>query len=36
MDVFLLADIMENFLEVSYKTYGLCPTWSYTLPGYAW
>lgn len=35
-DVLLLADIMQEFISLSYKTYGLDPSYFVTLPGYAW
>jgi len=34
--VFLLADIMENFRDISLKTYKLDPAWYFTSPGFAW
>jgi hypothetical protein len=34
-DVLLLADVFENFRDLSIKDYGLDPTHYYTLPGYA-
>jgi hypothetical protein len=35
-DVVLLAEIFENFRDVSLKTYQLDPAWYYTTPGFAW
>ncbi len=35
-DVYLLADIFENFRNKSYQVRGLDPCHSYTLPGYSW
>ena len=35
-DVLLLADVFENFREVSHNAYGLDPTYYVTLPSYAW
>jgi hypothetical protein len=35
-DVLLLADIFENFRDLSIEDYGLDPVHYYTLPGYAW
>ncbi|XP_044741291.1 uncharacterized protein LOC123302453 [Chrysoperla carnea] len=35
-DVFLLADIFENFRKTCLHKYGLDPAHSYTLAGYAW
>ena len=32
----LLADIFENFRDLSIKDYGLDPAHYFTLPGYAW
>lgn len=32
----ILADVMENFRDASLKTYGLDPSWYYTLPGVTW
>jgi hypothetical protein len=36
IDVLLLADIIENFVDISLKTYKLDPAWYYTTPGFAW
>ena len=36
MDVLLLADVFENFIETSFKTYRLDPSKYYTLPGYSY
>jgi hypothetical protein len=36
MDVFLLADIFQNFQNTCIKSYGLDPAQYYTLPGYTW
>lgn len=36
IDVLLLADIMENFRELSLETYKLDPAWYFTTPGFAW
>ena len=35
-DVFLLADVFENFRKTAISTYGLDPAHYYTLPGYSW
>ncbi|XP_067211783.1 uncharacterized protein [Linepithema humile] len=35
-DVLLLADIFQNFRNMSIKSYGLDPAHYYTLPGYTW
>jgi hypothetical protein len=34
-DVLLLADVFDNFRDLSIKDYGLDPAQYYTLPGYA-
>jgi hypothetical protein len=36
VDIVLLADIMENFRNISLKTYKLDPAWCCTTPGFAW
>jgi hypothetical protein len=36
VDIILLADVMENFREISLKTYKLDPAWNFTTPGFAW
>ena len=35
-DVFLLADVFENFRRTAISTYKLDPAHYYTLPGYSW
>ena len=35
-DVFLLADVFENFRNVCLENYKLDPAWYYTSPGLAW
>ncbi|XP_065645275.1 uncharacterized protein LOC136075766 [Hydra vulgaris] len=35
-DVFLLADVFENFRDVCMNCYKLDPAWYYTSPGLAW
>jgi len=35
-DVHLLADVFENFRRFAHKTYGLDPTYYYTMPGLSW
>uniref|UniRef100_A0A1I7X6A5 DNA-directed DNA polymerase n=1 Tax=Heterorhabditis bacteriophora TaxID=37862 RepID=A0A1I7X6A5_HETBA len=35
-DVLLLADVFENFRDLSLKVYELDPCWYYTSPGLAW
>ena len=36
MDVLLLADVIENFVESSTREYKINPLYSYSLPGYTW
>jgi hypothetical protein len=36
VDIRLLADVMENFRDISLKTYKLDPAWYFTTPGFAW
>jgi hypothetical protein len=36
VDILVLADIMENFRNISLKTYKLDPAWYFTTPGFAW
>jgi len=36
VDVLLLADIMENFRDISLITYTLDPAWYFTTPGFSW
>jgi hypothetical protein len=36
IDIILLANVFENFIQVSKKAYGLCPTNFVSLPGYTW
>ena len=36
MDVPLLADVFENFVESSTREYKINPLYSYSLPGYTW
>ena len=36
MDVLLLADVFENFVESSTREYKINPLYSYSLPGYTW
>lgn len=36
VDTILLADVMENFRDISLKTYKLDSTWYFTTPGFAW
>ena len=31
-----LTDIMENFRDISLKTYKLDPAWYFTTPGFTW
>ena len=35
-DVLLLADVFENFRDTCIESYGLDPTYYYTLSGYTW
>ena len=35
-DMLLLADVFENFCDTCIESYGLDPTYYYTLPGYTW
>ena len=35
-DVFLLADVFENFRDMCLSHYGLDPTYYITLPNYSW
>ena len=35
-DVLLLADVFENFMNISTNLYGLDPAWYYSAPGLAW
>ena len=34
--ILLLADVMENFRDISSKTYKLDPAWYFTTPGFSW
>ncbi|CAG9836230.1 unnamed protein product [Diabrotica balteata] len=34
-DIFLLADVFENFRDIGHRTSGLDPAWYYTIPGYS-
>ena len=36
MDVLLLGDVFENFVEKSTLMYGINPLYSYSAPGYTW
>ena len=36
MDFLQLADVFENFVEMSTLLYGFNPLYSYSLPGYTW
>jgi hypothetical protein len=36
IDILLLTEIFENFIEISKKRYRIDPCWYYTLPGYSW
>jgi hypothetical protein len=36
IDVLLLAEVFEKFIETSVSRYCLDPCWFYTVPGYAW
>ena len=35
-DVYLLADVFENFRSTALKTYRLDPAHYFTLPGFSW
>ena len=35
-DVYLLADVFENFCSAALSTYGLDPAHYFTLPGFSW
>lgn len=36
IDVLLLSEIFEKFIDISIQRYGMDPCWFYTTPGYAW
>ncbi len=36
IDVLLLAEVFEKFIDTSLTRYKLDPSWFYTTPGYAW
>ena len=36
MDVLMLGDVFENFVEKSTLMYGINPLYSYSAPGYTW
>lgn len=36
IEVLLLTDNMENFRDISLKTYKIDLAWYYTIPGFAW
>lgn len=36
LDIFLLADVVENFRDKCLKLYKLDPAWNYSLPGFSW
>ena len=36
MDVLMLGDVFENFVEKSTLMYGIIPLYSYSAPGYTW
>lgn len=36
IDVLLIAEIFETFIDISMKRYKLDPSWFYTTPGYSW
>jgi len=36
VDILVLAVIMENFRNISLKTYKFDPAWYFTTPGFAW
>ena len=36
MDVLQLADVFENFVEISTREYKINPLYGYSLPGYTW